>query len=306
MATPQSTAQASTRVVRKAQGTGIGAFLLTRQGAENATAADMVTYVCLVVGTFIMFAPVLWLILSSFKTPTELYRLPPTLLPAQINLDNYIGALQQFPFLTYLRNSVVVTTASTLLTLLINSMAAFALSKYRFRGRNALFMTILATLVVPISVIIIPEIVIVAKLGLTNNLLGLIIPPAATPTGVFLLRQYMLTIPDELIEAARIDGAGEWRIFWQLILPLSQPALAVLAIFSVMWRWNDLLWPLIVVNRSEWFTLQVGLSSFQGDNLTQWQYILAMTVLSLIPMTLVFLFLQKHLVKGIASTGLNG
>ncbi len=295
----------STEVIQRVQAKPKSLFL-ARQGAEWPTLPDGLTYLSLVIGTFIMFAPVLWVALSSFKTPAELYRLPPALLPARFSPDNYIEALQQFPFLTYLRNSVAVTLLSTLLTLLINSMAAFALSKYRFRGRNALFMVILSTLVVPLSVIMIPVFMVVAKLNMTNSLLGLIIPPAATPTGVFLLRQYMLTIPDELIEAARIDGASEWRIYWQVVLPLARPALAVLAIFSVMWRWNDLLWPLIVVNRSELFTLQMGLSSFQGDNITQWQYILAMTVLSLVPMTIAFVFLQKHLVKGIATTGLNG
>ncbi len=281
-------------------------FFLARQGAEYPTLSDGLTYLSLIIGTFIMFAPVLWVALSSFKTPAELYHLPPSLLPASLTLTNYTEALQQFPFLVYLRNSIFVTTVSTILTLVINSMAAFALSKYRFRGRNALFMIILSTLVVPLSVIMIPVFLVVAKLNLTNSLLGLIIPPAATPTGVFLLRQYMLTIPDELIESARIDGASEWRIYWQIVLPLAKPAIAVLAIFSVMWRWNDLLWPLIVTNRSELFTLQIGLSSFQGDNLTQWQYILAMTVLSLVPMTAIFVFLQKYLVKGIATTGLNG
>lgn len=285
---------------------GVRGFLLARQGREWPTAGDVLTYLTLVVGTFIMFGPVVWLVLSSFKEAGELYKLPPALFPEHFTVNNYTEALEQFPFLVYLRNSVFVTFTSTVLTLVINSMAAFALSKYRFRGRNALFMIILSTLVVPLSVIMIPVFLVIANLGMTNSLLGLIIPPAATPTGVFLLRQYMLTIPDELIEAARIDGASEWRIYWQIALPLAKPALAVLAIFSVMWRWNDLLWPLIVTNRSELFTLQIGLSTFQGVNITQWQYILAMTVLSLIPMTLVFVFLQKYLVKGIATTGLNG
>lgn len=291
----------NTAVVQKKQG-----FLLARQGREWPTIGDVLTYIMLVVGTFIMFGPVVWLVLSSFKEAGELYKLPPALFPEKFTLSGYTEALDQFPFLLYMRNSVFVTFASTLLTLLVNSMAAFALSKYRFRGRNVLFMVILSTLVVPLAVIMIPVYFVIANLGMTNSLLGLIIPPAATPTGVFLLRQYMLTIPDELIEAARIDGASEWRIYWQVVLPLAKPALAVLAIFSVMWRWNDLLWPLIVTNRSELFTLQIGLSSFQGANVTQWQYILAMTVLSLIPMTLVFVFLQKYLVKGIATTGLNG
>jgi alpha-1,4-digalacturonate transport system permease protein len=295
---------ANTATIQSKQ--GVRGFLLTRQGREYPTAGDVLTYITLVIGTIIMFGPVVWLVLSSFKDAGELYKLQPALFPERFTLSGYTEALEQFPFMVYLRNSVFVTFTSTLLTLLINSMAAFALSKYKFRGRNALFMVILSTLVVPLAVIMIPVYFVIAGLGMTNSLLGLIIPPAATPTGVFLLRQYMLTIPDELIEAARIDGASEWRIYWQVVLPLAKPALAVLAIFSVMWRWNDLLWPLIVTSRSELFTLQIGLSSFQGANVTQWQYILAMTVLSLIPMTLVFVFLQKYLVKGIATTGMNG
>jgi alpha-1,4-digalacturonate transport system permease protein len=146
---------------------------------------------------------------------------------------------------------------------------------------------------------------VITNVGWNNNLLGIIIPAAATPTGVFLLRQYMLTIPDELIDAARIDGASEWRIYSQVILPLAKPALAVLTIFSVMWRWNDFLWPLIVLSRSEYFTLQVGLASFQGELNVQWNLILAMTVLTLLPITLVFGFLQRYITTGIATTGMK-
>ena len=219
--------------------------------------------------------------------------------------DNYVGAVEKFPFLTYLQNSVIVTVVATLVTLLINSMAAYALSKYEFRGRDAIFLIIISTLMVPISVILIPAFLVIAKVGWTNNLWGLIIPGAATPTGVFLLRQYMLTIPDDLIQSARIDGASEWRIYSQIILPLTGPALAVLAIFSVMWRWNDFLWPLIVVSKSELFTLQVGLNAFQGELNQQWNYILAMTVLTLLPITAVFAFLEKYITSGIATTGMK-
>ncbi|NBD34631.1 MAG: ABC transporter permease subunit, partial [Chloroflexi bacterium] len=162
-----------------------------------------------------------------------------------------------------------------------------------------------STLMVPISVILIPAFLVISKVGWSNNLLGLIVPGAATPTGVFLLRQYMLTIPDELIDSARIDGASEWRIYWQIILPLSGPAMAVLAIFSVMWRWNDFLWPLIVVSRSELFTLQVGLNAFQGELNVQWHYILAMTVLTLLPISIIFALLQKYITTGIATTGMK-
>lgn len=220
-------------------------------------------------------------------------------------LDNYIKGIESFNFWLYLRNSVFVTVVATIITLLINSMAAFALSKYKFRGRDVIFLIFIATLMVPIPVILVPIFMVVTSVGWNNSLWGVIIPGAATPTGVFLLRQYMVTIPDELLDAARIDGASEWRIYLQVILPLARPALAVLTIFSVMWRWNDFLWPLIVLNRSEVFTLQVGLNSFQGELNIQWHLILAMTVLTILPITVVFGFLQKHISTGIATTGLK-
>lgn len=220
-------------------------------------------------------------------------------------LDNYIEGVQKFNFGRYLWNSIIVTVFSTLLTLLVNSMAAFSLSKYKYKGREAIFLVMISTLMVPLSVVLVPVFLVITKVGWNNNLLGIIVPAAATPTGVFLLRQYMLTIPDELIDAARIDGASEWRIYTQIIMPLAKPALAVLTIFSVMWRWNDFLWPLIVLSRSEFFTLQVGLASFQGELNVQWNLILAMTVLTLLPITVVFAFLQKNITTGIATTGLK-
>jgi len=345
-------------------------FLRRRNGRRRPHVTDVLTYLYLVVGVLIMFGPVAWLVLSSFKTQSALVEFPPSLLPttqvsaevegyaqplllfdvtmtdgsvqrlAQVRRvgieaqmvdpsapgdiirvpigdraevrqfrlawENYLEPLQRFNFLTYLRNSVVVTVVATLITLLINSMAAFALSKYKFRGRNAVFIVIIGTLMIPVSVILVPVYLVITQIGWVNNLWGVIIPGAATPTGVFLLRQYMLTIPDELLDAARIDGASEWRIYWQVMLPLAAPALAVLAIFSVMWRWNDFLWPLIVLTRSEFFTLQVGLNSFQGELNVQWHYVLAMTVLTLLPITAVFSVLQRFITTGIASTGVKG
>lgn len=221
------------------------------------------------------------------------------------DLTNYTEGIQSFPFVRYLTNSVIVTVAATVITLVINSMAAFGLSKYRYAGRDAIFLVMISTLMVPISVILIPAFLVISQVGWTNNLLGVIVPGAATPTGVFLLRQYMLTIPDELLESARIDGASEWRIYWQVVMPLAAPALAVLTIFSVMWRWNDFLWPLIVLNQSQWFTLQVGLNAFQGALNVQWHYILAMTVLTLLPITIVFALLQRYITTGIATTGMK-
>jgi alpha-1,4-digalacturonate transport system permease protein len=219
--------------------------------------------------------------------------------------ENYKEPFQKFDFFTFLKNSVIVTAGATIITLIVNSMAAFALSKYEFKGRTAVLAIILATLMVPLSVIMVPLFVVVNGLNLFNSLWGVILPTVATPTGVFLLRQYMLTIPDELIEAARMDHASEWKIYWRIMVPLSLPALAVLAIFSVMWRWNDFLWPLIVLTRKELYTLQIGLSAFSGELNVQWHYVLAMTVVSMIPVVLIFAFLQRFIASGIATTGMK-
>jgi len=344
-------------------------FLRLTKGHKRLDFTDVLSYGYLAFGVFIMFGPILWLVLSSFKTSGEIVKFPPRLLPfrqetvmvegyedplplyevtfdddstrvlaqvrrvgleaqlvdpenpgelIKVNIDqrqpvekvffgpdNYIEGVQSFNFGRYLWNSIIVTVLATLLTLLVNSMAAFALSKYKFAGRQTIFMVMISTLMVPLSVVLVPVFLVITEVGWNNNLLGIIVPAAATPTGVFLLRQYMLTIPDELIDAARIDGASEWRIYSQIILPLAKPALAVLTIFSVMWRWNDFLWPLIVLSRSEYFTLQVGLASFQGELNVQWNLILAMTVLTLLPITVVFGFLQKNITTGIATTGMK-
>jgi len=344
-------------------------FLRRTKGHKKLDITDVISYLYLGMGVIVMFGPVIWLILSSFKTSGEIVKFPPRLLPyrqdtvtlpdyedplplykitfedgttqilAQVRrigleaqmvdpenptgiikvninqrqpvesvyfgLENYIEGVESFDFGKYLLNSMVVTVVATLLTLLVNSMAAFALSKYKFRGRQTIFMVMISTLMVPLSVVLVPVYLVITNVGWSNNLLGIIIPAAATPTGVFLLRQYMLTIPDDLIDAARIDGSSEWRIYAQIILPLAKPALAVLTIFSVMWRWNDFLWPLIVLSRSEFFTLQVGLASFQGELNVQWNLILAMTVLTLLPITMVFAFLEKYITTGIATTGMK-
>ena len=351
----------------------VSEFLMKRSGGKTLNTSDILTYAYLTLGTLLMFGPVVWLVLSSFKTQAGLIQFPPPLLPYQqvqvevegfdkplplfrVRLDdgglkelaqvrrvgiearmidpnnptaeeivvnikqrekveeiklaweNYFDPLVEldnFDFFTYLKNSVIVTSVATLITLVINSMAAFALSKYQFKGRDAIFVLFISTLMIPITVILVPVFLVITTIGWKNNLWGVIIPGAATPTGIFLLRQYMLTIPDELLDAARIDGASEWHIYWRIILPLARPALAVLAIFSVMWRWNDFLWPLIVLSQNDLFTLQVGLNAFQGELQIQWHYVLAMTVVTLLPITLVFAFLQRFITTGIATTGMK-
>jgi len=209
-------------------------------------------------------------------------------------------------FVGCITNSVLVTVIATLITLLINSMAAFALSKYRFRGQTFFFIVILATLMVPATITLVGVFKAINATGLSGTIWGVIIPGAATPTGIFLLRQYMLSIPDELLEAARMDAASEWKVYWRIVLPLALPAVAALGILSVIWRWNDLILPMVAIATSkEAYTIQLCLLEFRGEHLSQEHYRLAMTVVSLIPTTLVFVFLQKYITTGIANSGLK-
>ena len=352
-----------------AQARTLTTLVTAKRGRNRLHWTDIFTYVYLLFGVLLMFGPVFWLVMSSFKTPAGLIEFPPTFLPlgqievrvegyekplllydvamedgttkqlAQVRRigiisqmvdpqnpdekfkvpidqrtkvrefrmawENYRDPLERFNFMLFLKNSVVVTVVATLVTLLINSMAAYGLSIYEFRGRNAILLFIIGTLMIPITVILVPVYLVVTQMGMINSLWAVILPGAATPTGVFLLRQYMLTIPKDLIEAARMDNASEWAIYFKVVLPLAMPAIAVLAIFSIMWRWNEFLWPLIVLNRSEVYTLQIGLNAFQGELDVQWHYILAMTVITLIPVVIVFTFLQKFITTGIASSGMK-
>ncbi|WP_247047170.1 carbohydrate ABC transporter permease [Arthrobacter rhizosphaerae] len=277
----------------------------TSTGKNNITATDALRVVILVTSALVALVPIVWLVLGSFKTPTELSARPPLLLPESWGISNYTDALTRFDFTTYLFNSTVVTIAATVLTLAINSMAAYALAKYNFRGKNGLFLLTLATIMIPLQVILIPVYQVVASLGMVNTLWGLIIPAAATPTGVFILRQYMLSIPDELIEAARVDGSGEFRTFIQIVLPMCRPALAVVAILSIMWRWNDFLWPLVVAQSETVYTLPVALARFTAEETVPFNLIIAMSVVSILPVIILFLFFQRQIVTGIANTGIK-
>jgi alpha-1,4-digalacturonate transport system permease protein len=255
--------------------------------------------------TFIILAPVLWFVLSSFKDATDLGARPPKILPTRWAFENYTEAFQMYNYMRYFMNSVIVTSVATILTLLINSMAAYAFAKYNFRGRDGLFVMTLAMIMIPLQVILIPIYLVVSSLGLVNTYWGMIIPAAATPTGVFILRQYMLTIPDELIEAARIDGAGEFRIFARIVLPLCRPALAVVAIFSILWRWNDFIWPLLIAQKEELYTLPVALALLNGQLVVPYNIVLAMSVMSIIPVLFMFVFMQRQIIQGIAQTGIK-
>jgi alpha-1,4-digalacturonate transport system permease protein len=243
--------------------------------------------------------------LSSFKDLTDLSARPPKILPTRWATENYTEAFKMYDYVRYFSNSVIVTVVATALTLLINSMAAYGFAKYNFRGRDGLFVLTLAMIMIPLQVILIPIYLVVSSLGMVNTYWGMIIPAAATPTGVFVIRQYMLTIPDELIESARIDGAGEFKIYARIVLPLARPALAVVAIFSVLWRWNDFLWPLLIAQDERLYTLPVALALLNGQLVVPYPVVLAMSVMSIIPVLLIFIFMQRQLIQGIAHTGLK-
>ncbi len=252
----------------------------------------------------------------ALDNPGEVVRLDPGTVSAERVLQpawtNYTDPLTDraygvtVNFATCITNSVLVTVIATLLTLLVNSMAAFALSKYQFRGQVFFLTIILTTLMVPPTITLVGVFKAINATGLSGNIWGVIIPGVATPAGVFLLRQYMLTIPDELIEAARMDAASEWKVYWRIVLPLALPAIAALGILSVIWRWNDLIIPMVAIaTAKEAYTLQLCLLEFRGEHLSQEHYRLAMTVVSLIPTTLVFVFLQRYITTGIANSGMK-
>ena len=260
----------------------------------------------LILLALLVLFPVIWIVLSSFKPQNELFRQPLSLLPRAFTLQNYSQALSQGNFLRYFGNSLFVSVTSTLLAVLINVMAGYALAKYIFPGRDLIFTLMLSTLMIPLQVIMIPIFLQLKNFGLLNTLWGLIIPPAATPTGIFLARQYMVTLPNSMIEAARIDGAGGATLFRRGILPLSLPIVATITIFSFMWRWNDYLWPLIVITDNKKQTIQQALANFVGQLQINWSQLLAMTTVAIVPVVLVFLVFQQFFMSGISAGAVKG
>jgi alpha-1,4-digalacturonate transport system permease protein len=202
-------------------------------------------------------------------------------------------------------NSIAIALIAVVVTVFINLLCGYTFAKYRFPGRDILFLLLISTLMIPIQVIMVPEFFIVSKLGWVNSWWGVLVPRAAEAFGLFMVRQFMVSIPDELIEAARLDGAGEFTIFRKVVLPLSWPVVAVLTIFTFMWRWNDFAWPLVVLQERSSYTVPLGLSLMKGQYYTDWTGMMGMSLLSIIPMLLVFVFFQRYFVQGIASTGMK-
>lgn len=262
-------------------------------------------YSTISLGALIMIIPFLWMLSTSIKDQGATMTLPPQFIPETITLTNYAQVAETFPIWKFLFNSFFVAVTSTLGQLLLCSMAAYAFSRLHFKGRETLFLIYLATLMVPMQVTMTPQFILMKYLGWLDTYQGLILPGLFNAFGTFLLRQFFLGIPKSLEEAAFIDGASHFRVFFQIILPLSKPALATLAIFSFMQSWNNFLWPLIIVSNQDLMTLPLGLSILQGRWATDWNLLMAGVVISVIPILAVYLFAQKYFIKGITLSGIK-
>jgi alpha-1,4-digalacturonate transport system permease protein len=274
---------------------------------ETGTRFGKAVYdLCALCVCLVFLIPVLWAILSAFQAPGNLFTFPPNLDPRKLSLENFASVFATGNVPRYALNSLIVATSSSLLTVIASSMAGFALAKYHFLGRNFLLLLIISVLLIPLQVLMVPVFLILKTLGWINSLVGIIIPPAATATGAFMMRQYMMGIPDAVLESARVDGASAWKIYLHIILPLSAPVLGSVGILSFTWRWNDYLWPLIVINDQQKYTLQLSLANLVGTNTVEWGTLLAYATLALIPVLVVFLCFQRYFLKGSMSGGVKG
>lgn len=263
-------------------------------------------YVPLTVLALLTLLPFFWMLLTAFKPGNEVMTNPPTWIPSRLAWENFPSAMTFFPFDRFLLNSAFVASGATGLQMITACLAAYAFARLRFRGRNALFVLYLGTLMVPQQVTIVPLFLMMRAVGWIDTFAALILPSAFHALGVFLLRQFFLTIPRELEEAAVMDGAGRLRILWQVILPLSRPALATLALFTFIREWNSFLWPLIATNQQQMRTVAVGLSLFIGQYGTEWQLLMAAATITLLPVLVLFLFAQRYFIEGVALTGFGG
>jgi multiple sugar transport system permease protein len=261
-------------------------------------------YAVLIVGALIMVFPFVWTIVTSI-TPGASLTTTPRLIPDNPSLAPYLELFDRVPFGQVIVNSLLIAVVSTVLQLVTSAMAAYVFSRMPFPGRGAIFVLYLATMMIPFQVLIVPLFAEMKALGLINTYLGAILPTIASAFGVFLLRQAMNTVPRDLDQAATLDGAGHFRVFFQIVLPLVRPALATLAVFAFLNTWNSFLWPLIILRDPLMQTLPVALSSLQGQYSTEWDVLMAGSVISIIPMFALYVFAQKYIVQGVAGTGLK-
>ncbi|PLR97530.1 carbohydrate ABC transporter permease [Bacillus sp. T33-2] len=272
-------------------------FYETKRFKENVKKA--VVTIILLSGSILILLPLWWMISTSLKTPQEIAQYPPTFFPKEFNFSNYIEAWQTAPFTRWTLNTLFISVCATVGSVLVNALVAYAFAKIKFKGRNVLFVIVLATMLIPGFVTMVPQYILYSKLGWLNTFLPLIVPTfLGSAFYIFLLRQFMMGIPNELLEAARLDGANHLQIWWHIMLPLTKPALITVAILAFNGAWNDLLGPLLYINDEALYTLQIGLQTFKGTVQTQWHYLMSMSVTVLLPVMLIFFFFQKYFIEG--------
>lgn len=255
--------------------------------------------IVLVAIAFTTLLPLIWMVMASFMPSGDASSVPPPFFPRKVTLDQYIGLFTRLHLGRSLFNSALLSIVVTFISLVVNSMAGYAFAKYRFRGRAPLFKLLIASMVIPAQVTMLPLFLLLNKLGLINTYFGVIIPGMASIFGIFLIRQFALSIPDSLLEAARMDGAGDFRVYWSVILPLCKPILVTLAIFTFMGTWNDFLWPLIVMTDDSMYTLPVALANLAGEHVQDTELMMAGSVMTVLPVLVVFAAVQKYYLAGI-------
>lgn len=269
-----------------------------------------VLYLVVIMACLFFILPVVWTVISSLKPESDIQSYPPAWIPRELTLSNYRTVLSKFPYFTWMANSLIVAVAGTLGILIASTMAAYAMARFRFRGRRLLYQTIIVMLLVPMQAYVIPLYLMAGKMDLLNTLQGLILPSVANVTSIFILHAFFRELPMELEEAARIDGAGEFRIFWQIMLPLSGPALSTVTILTFIANWNAFLWPLLAVRQDIMKTLPVAISQYWGsvNQNASFQYgtALAACCMAVLPTLVVYFALQRYFVAGIASSGIKG
>jgi multiple sugar transport system permease protein len=266
-----------------------------------------VLYTALIVLALLTILPFIWVISGSLRTTSDIQANPGAWLPSEVTLDNFARLFSRNGFSTFLGNSVIVAIVIVIGNIIAASMAGFALAKLEFRGKRIAFAAVLIALMVPFSATFVPQFVVTVQLGLVDTLAGIALPSLVLPISIFIMRQFAASIPDELLEAARIDGANEVRIFFQIFLPLAGPAVATVTIMSFLASWNNFIWPLIVAQSADSYTLPVGLAAMSqaAQNVTDYGLVLAGAVIVMLPVLVLFLFLQRYFVQGIVSTGLK-
>lgn len=271
-------------------------------------ARGTLTYAILTIGAIIMILPFFWMISSSFMTSQEILARPVVWFPAKLRLDAYRSLSSAIPLGRMYLNSTIVTSLTAIGILLTSSLAGYGFAKFQFPGRDTLFLLVLATMMIPFFVVMIPVFYLISKFHWINSYQGLIVPNIVTAFGIFLMRQYMLSLPDEVLDAARVDGASEFQIYWRIVIPLSTPVIGALGILAVVYQWNTFLWPLIVARDANMWTIPVGLNSLQvyASNADVINMQMAGAALAIVPVIVVFLLLQRYFVRGIALTGMKG